>query len=301
MSNFLITGGSGLLGVNWAAHMNGVHSINLGIHSRKIEISNASVTDVDLESVSAISRVLEALDIDTVVNCAAMTGVEDCELAPELANHVNVKLATNVAMAAKGYGAKLVQISSDHLFDGSSRMMTENDLVMPINVYAKTKANAEAEVLSILPSALVIRTNFYGWGTSYRTSFSDAILASLRANRAIKLFDDIFYSPILIDVLVDAIHILLQKGETGVFNIAGDQRLSKFDFGREVAAVYGFNPALIGRDKFSNRPDLVRRPFEMSLSTKKICSILGHQIGGVREHLIRMSQISRRPQALTIL
>ena len=70
-------------------------------------------------------------------------------------------------------GSKLIHISTDHLYDGTKDIYTEDDLVSPLNVYGKTKAQAENEVLSINPKALIVRTNFYGWGLSYRKSFSD--------------------------------------------------------------------------------------------------------------------------------
>jgi dTDP-4-dehydrorhamnose reductase len=297
MAAILITGGSGLLAVNWAARVSATHAVSLAIHTRKISLPNTQSITVNLESMYAIRQVLDELAIDLVVHTAAMTDIEACEADPEHAHHVNVALAQNVANATREHDAKLIHISTDHLFNGSAGMWAEDDPIAPVNVYSATKAEAENAVLEACPNALVIRTNFYGWGTSYRRSFSDAILASLHAGRPVNLFQDVYYTPILIDVLVDATHKLLTEEQAGIFNIVGDQRITKFDFGLMVAAEFGLDSALIHRSLLSERRDLVSRPFEMSLSNRKACSVLGGPLGSVRDHLARMRRESIIPQA----
>lgn len=295
MSAILITGGTGLLAVNWVTRVSASHTVSLSIHTRKVTLPNARSVVVDLESVNGVRRVLDELAIDTVIHTAAMTDVEACEKAPELARHVNVTLANNVAQASREHGARLVHISTDHLFDSTAPMRTEDDPIAPLNVYARTKGEAENAVLEACPDALVIRTNFYGWGTSYRSSFSDAILASLNAGRPVKLFEDVYYTPILVDVLVDAVQKLLSKAQTGIFNIVGDQRLSKFEFGLKVAAAFGLDPTLIYQSRLTERRDLTSRPLEMSLSNHKACSVLGGSLGTADDHLTMLREESKRP------
>ena len=301
MSAILITGGTGLLAVNWATRVSASHTVSLAIHTRKITLPNARSIVVNLESVNGVRRILDKLAIDTVIHTAAMTDIEECEKVPELARHVNVTLANNVAQASREHGARLVHISTDHLFDGTSPMRTEDDPIAPLNVYARTKAEAENTVLEACPDALVIRTNFYGWGTSYRSSFSDAILTSLNAGRPVMLFEDVFYTPILTGVLVDAAHKLLSDEQTGIFNIVGDQRISKFDFGLKVAEEFGLDSRLINRSLLSERRDLTSRPLEMSLSNHKVCSVLGGRLGTVGDHLARMRQESMVPQVSMVV
>jgi dTDP-4-dehydrorhamnose reductase len=296
MSAILITGGTGLLAVNWATRVSGSHTVSLAIHTRKVTLPNARSIMVDLESINRIRRVLDELAIDTVIHTAAITDIEECEKAPEFAHHVNVKLANNVAQASRAHGARVVHISTDHLFDGISPMRAENDPISPLNVYARTKAEAENSVLEACSDALVIRTNFYGWGTVYRSSFSDAILASLNAGRPVMLFDDVYYTPILIDVLVDAVQTLLSKAQSGIFNIVGDQRLSKYEFGLRVADEFGLDSTLIHRSRLSECRHLTSRPLEMSLSNRKALSVLGGRLGTVDDHLAKLRQESLAPQ-----
>ena len=81
-----------------------------------------------------------------------------------------------------------VHISTDHLSNGNLSMTGEYDIPNPLNNYALTKYKAEKIVLSINPQALVIRTNFFGWGPPWRKSFSDTIIFHLRQQLDIFLY-----------------------------------------------------------------------------------------------------------------
>jgi dTDP-4-dehydrorhamnose reductase len=86
-------------------------------------------------------------------------------------------------LACKEQSIKLVYISTDHLVSGVKPLVTEEEPVSPMNRYAQTKSEAENRVLAISKENLAIRTNFYGWGTSYRDSFSDFIISNLRKGK----------------------------------------------------------------------------------------------------------------------
>jgi dTDP-4-dehydrorhamnose reductase len=245
---------------------------------------------MDLDSVDSLETVFDQWAVDVVINAAAMTDIEACELNPEKAHYVNVVLATNLARAATRKGVKFVHISSDHLYDGADAMRSEDAPVLPVNRYARTKADAEISVLNCCAKALIIRTNFYGWGTSYRHSFSDIILRSLRSGQEVSLFKDVYYTPIFVDTLIDTVDELLLRDCSGIFNVVGDQRLSKYDFGIELATRFGLNKQLVLKCSLSDRHDLVARPLDLSLSNRKICNILGRPLGTVSDHVTRMLQ-----------
>jgi len=294
--SILITGGSGLLAVNWASALSAKYDVTLAMHNRQVSLPNTRSIDVDLSSVASIEKVLEKLGINLVIHAAAMTNIEICEKSPLAAHHVNVDLAANVAKASKASGAALVHISTDHLFDGSKSLVDEEEPVKPLNVYSRTKADAELMVLKIRPDALVIRTNFYGWGTSYRSSFSDFIITSLKANRSIGLFSDVYFTPIRVDILQDVVFKLWSGRYSGIFNVVSDQRISKFDFGLMVATKFRLNSKLIESTKFASRSDLVPRPQDLSLSNDKTCLTLGLSLGSSSAHLTRMARLTKKPE-----
>lgn len=286
----LITGGSSLLALNWALSMKDQFEITLGMHDREVSLSGTKKISLDIENIDSLARHLDSLKITSVIHTASLTGVERCELNPKLANHVNVNLSSNVAQACQMTGIKLVHISSDHLFSGKIPLIDEKQKVDPINVYAKTKANAEKQVFEKNPEAIIVRTNFYGWGTSYRQSFSDFIFYSLKSGRDITLFQDVFYSPILIETLAKAVHDLIDKKVNGIFNVVGDDRISKFEFGAKLADQFSLNFDIVNKGYIVNENKLVRRPLDMSLSNHKTCKIIGRKLGGVTDDLKKLQE-----------
>jgi dTDP-4-dehydrorhamnose reductase len=287
----LITGGSGLLALNWAQAMRKHCAITLGLHDRDISLSGTYSRNIDLESEDKLTRVFEELECQVVIHAAGLTSVERCESEPSLAQHVNVTLAENVAKACAALGINLVHVSSDHLFPGQEPLVTEDQLVAPLNVYGKTKAEAELRVREKNPQALLIRTNFFGWGTSYRNSFSDFVIQALRSGKEVTLYQDIFYTPILIETAAKAVHDLIDlKVEGGIFNIVGDDRVSKYDFGIAIADKFNLDPSGIVPGLFTNQPALTQRPFDMSLSNNKVISLLGRPVGGLQEQVALLHQ-----------
>lgn len=281
----LITGGSGLLALNWAQATKGNMSVTLGLHQRSVDMPGVKSQTINLESINDLTCSLEEIGPDFVIHTAGLASVERCESDPHLAHHINVTLALNVAKACKRLGVGLVHISTDQLFSGEEPFISENHPVDPVNTYGKTKAEAENEVMDTYPQALVIRTNFYGWGTSYRHSFSDVIINALRSGSNLTLFKDFFYTPILIENLALAAHDLIDIKASGIFNVVGDDRTSKYQFGLKVAEKFGLCSDQLQCGILSEKASLVRRPHDMSLSNAKVSHVLGRKLGGLSEQL----------------
>lgn len=284
----LITGGSGLLGLNWANHIRNEYKVVLGINNRNVSIENIDTVLLQLDKKDEVSAIFDKIRPDIVVHAAGMTSVEDCEKEPHKAWQVNVKMAENVAETCFQLHSKLVHISTDHLFNGKRSMYTEQDTPSPLNIYGKTKAEAELKVLSACPGSLIIRTNFYGWGPTYRKSFSDFVITHLSNQQLITLFDDVYYTPIEVTALVECVHELVDKEAEGVFNVVGDKRLSKYEFGIRLARRFGLERSLIQRGLISQNTKMVNRPKDMSLSNRKISSFLNRKIGNIDEHFNRL-------------
>ncbi|MCZ8334428.1 MAG: sugar nucleotide-binding protein [Rhodobacteraceae bacterium] len=281
----LITGGTGLLGLHWAAARREAQPVTLALHRRRIVLPGTTTRPLDLADPRDLDAALTEDRIACVIHTAGLTSVEHCEQDPGAAHYHNVTLAATVAAAAERAGAALIHISTDHLFDGRAALYDEDSPVMPVNVYGQTKARAEEAVLRAHPRALVLRTNFYGWGPSYRPSFSDWLLASLRQDRPLRLFTDVRYTPTHITPLIAAATDLSAKGAAGIVNAVGDEALSKHAFGLHLAERFGLSVARIEPARLSDQHGLVRRPLSMALSTRRLHGLLGHGLGGVACHL----------------
>ena len=281
----LITGGTGRLARNWAAAMSPEMDIVLadrfGTQSR-LPVQHAQV---DLSDKRSLTK--QVLDIrpEVVVHAAGLADVERCQEDPESAYEANVVSAGNVAEVCAFLDVPLVHISTDHLFAQGTGLFDEAEVPEPVNVYGQTKAEAEMLVLNRYPGALVLRANFFGHDAPGRYSMSSWILASLRANEPVRLFDDVFFTPVLASNLAKDALDLVARGVSGVVNIASKDRVSKYEFGLELCEEFGLDESLVVAQSIRSRPDLVARPQEMSLCTEKRDEHLGKTSKTVREHL----------------
>ncbi len=264
--------------------------VTLGLHQREVSIAGVDSTFLHLHSEYSIKKTIEEIRPDVLIHAAGLTSVEACERYKTEAQNINRDLAGQIATICAKKEIRLVHISTDHLFAGDRPLYTESDIVKPLNFYAKTKADAEILVRNACPDALIIRTNFFCWGPVYRSSFSDYIINSLKEGRRISLFDDVYYTPILAETLTFVVHELLELGAGGVFNVVGDERISKYNFGRKIASKFGLNERLIVRASINDREDLVTRPTDMSLSNQKVCQLLRRGLGNVDTQLARLAE-----------
>ena len=223
----LITGGSGLLAINWALSIRNNYTVTLLLHQKKISLSGVDTDVASLDSLDECLSVLVKHQPDIVVHTAGLTNIEECESNPDLAQEVNVDLAKNIAIACSDQVIKLVHISTDHLFSGDQKLATEESITNPVNIYGETKLLGEQQVLENCQDALIVRTNFFCWGAKYHQSFSDFILNKLKNNKQLNLFSDVYFTPILVDELVKKTHRLIDLNAIGIFNIVGSERMSK--------------------------------------------------------------------------
>jgi perosamine synthetase len=286
----LITGGSGLLAVNWALSIRDEYEITLLLHQRKIYLNGVKTDIANINSLDECKVVLDSHKPDVVIHMAGLTSVEECEENPNLAHEVNVNLAKNIAIACDNQGVKLVHISTDHLFSGNESFVTEESGTAPINNYAKTKLEGEQQVQKNCKDALIIRTNFFGWGTKYRQSFSDFIINKLRNNETVDLFSDVFFTTILVSELSNKVHKLISENLSGIFNVVGSERLSKYEYGVKLANCFNLDVHLINEVSINGKLNLVKRPRDMSLSNDKLYQTLNCTIPSIGKQFQTLKQ-----------
>ena len=287
-----ITGVSGLLGINAALQLKERHEVSGAYLTHPIKVPDVSAYPVDLSKAVAVEEIFRAKRPEVVLHTAGLTNVDACEANPAEAKRLHVKVTQHVARAAKQVGARLVHISTDHLSDGTKDFVTEESAPAPLNEYARTKWQAEQVAVKECPGALIIRTNFFGWGTPVKKSFSDWILDGLRSGRTLTLFHDVYISPILINDLVDVIEELIQCKESGIFNVASRDRISKFEFGMRLEKLFGRSPgAVLEPVSVGMIEGLARRPLDMSLSTNKVATVLGRAMPLVEDALQELKNL----------
>lgn len=285
MKTIVFTGGSSLLAQSWIKYEHPDYNYILALHQRKLEDSRHKTILLDYKDEDHIVQQLEQIKADVVVNCIGLTSVEECENNHVLATETNVEIATTIAKACSKKGVKLVHVSTDHLFDGTKAFSDEETKLSPLNAYGKTKGEGEQAILENNPEALVIRTNFFGWGPAYKASFSDKILKSLEGGKHNNLFSDVYYTPISIKTLGEKILLLVEKEAKGVFNVSSNERITKYHFGLMIAKTFGFDSTLLNPTSIDDVPHLTIRPKDMSLSNHKLCAFLDSSIPSLEEQI----------------
>ena len=232
----------------------------------------------DFSSMMALRSLLDKINPSLIVNAAALTDVDECEREAEKAYAINVKLAKDLANLSNEVGADFIQISTDQVFDGEKQLYTELDVPSPINRYGLTKWQGEKEVLSCKEDALVLRTNFFGWGPPHRHSLSDWILDEIDHGKIIDAYADSFFTPIYTRSFVKTAHKLIQEGARGIFNVVGNERLSKYEFALKVCDTFSLDKRLVKRGSLNRAineiPEKAQRPLDMSLSNQKVVSTI---------------------------
>ena len=280
-----VNGMSGLLGLNFAVQARARVTIGGSYQRHAVAIPGVTAVRSDSCSAEAMRDTLRAFAPDVVLHTVGLTSVDACEQDPVLARRLNVDAARIAAEAAAAARAHFIHISTDQLFDGHRPLAGEDEPPAPLNVYGATKRDAEEAVRRAAPDAAIVRTNFFGWGTSVRTSFSDWIVAALERHEPLYMFSDAYFSPILVNDLTDALLGLAERRYAGTLNVAGAERLTKLEFARRLAGVFGLAADTIVPRPLAEFGLRARRPLDMSLDTSRASRVLGRRLPSVTDSL----------------
>lgn len=300
MKSVIITGGSGLLATNIALQMKNEWRICLLMNNRHVSVPGVDSVRIDLKDTKTFEGLVRQRDTDLIIHTAGLTNVELCEKKPDDSFYANATLAQNVAKVAEATSTRLVHISTDHLYQGDEFLYSETDEPNPINNYGAHKLQGEKFVQESNPSALIVRTNFFGWGTTYRQSFSDFILNKLRAEQELSLFSDVKFTPILVNDLIFLMNTLLESGHSGIFNIASPACISKYEFGLLLADIFELPKNIIREDSIRKRTTLVSRPLNMCLSIEKLEKVLNIKVNTLTSMLHTLKALEADQNTLQI-
>lgn len=196
-------------------------------------ITGLSSRDADIRDAKRVQQAVRETRPEWVVLAAAYTDVDGCESNPELAFAVNRDGAANVAEAAREVGARLVFLSSDYVFDGKKTTPYETgDLRNPQSVYGRTKAEAEINLLALMPDCCIARTSWlFGAGGK---CFPDTIL-KLTANRSrLDVVNDQRGCPTYTVDLAQAIMQLCRKNASGIVHVTNAGDCTWCEFAQEI-------------------------------------------------------------------
>jgi len=289
----LITGGSGTLGGNLAKILSDFYDVYATYYENSFKMSKVKTFKLNIINKKEVIEKIEIINPKIIIHCAAMTYITACERMPELAFEVNVEGTQNICNAAKLISAKVIYISTDHVFDGRSGYYSEYDVPNPINIYGKTKYLGEALIRESNLDYNIIRTCFYGFDivNMSKYNFIMNLIDRLRRKKKVRAYKDIYFSPIFINNLVEAIMELCFRRINGIFHIAADERISHYDFVNLVADVFQLDHKLIKEDEFKNHRWSKLRGLDLSLNIDKAKKILKTRLLRIKSNLEFMKKL----------
>jgi dTDP-4-dehydrorhamnose reductase len=255
----LVIGANGMLGRDMMAL--------LGDRGRGVDIDG-----IDITSLESTERVLTAVRPSVVINCAAYTDVDGCEGNQETAMKVNGEGVAHLAMTTRTIGARLVQVSTDYVFDGNKGTpYQEDDAPHPLNVYGESKLAGEMNAV-FNPDHLIVRTQWlYGL---HGKNFVETMLRLGAERDELSVVDDQIGSPTWTVDLAHAILALVEKGCQGVYHAANEGYCSWNEFAQAIFQEAGMPVTVSAMTTGQlNRP--ARRPLLSPLD----CGKLAHDCG----------------------
>jgi dTDP-4-dehydrorhamnose reductase len=284
----LVTGASGLLGLNLSmfASRQG-HTVTGLVHSRALRDVPFEVRRVDLLKTDSALEMMESVQPDAIIHCAAIASINAAETQPALTEQMNAEVPGRLAEAAVRWGLPFVHISTDAVFNGRQGGYVETDPTDPLSVYARTKLAGEEAVKAANPEAIIARTVFYGWSLSGQRSLAEFFVNSLAVGQPLKGFTDTLFCPLYVEDLVSLLMEMLAADLAGTYHVVAPDHLSKYDFGVRIAKRFGFDPGLITPIKAADIDRGAARSLNLTLNPDKLRAALGHDLPLVDEGLDR--------------
>src|SRR5271165_556410 len=256
-------------------------------------VSALTHKDIEISDLSSVTRALDGIRPQVIVNTAAMHHVENCEREPEKAFAVNAMGPRNLALVARDLEAVLLHVSTDYVFDGSKGSpYLEEDNPRPLNAYGITKLAGEHFVRATTPKHFVVRTSgLYGKSPCRAKgglNFIELMLKLAKERGEVKVVDNEIVSPTSTGELAQQMVQLSRSDCYGLYHATAEGSCSWHEFAREIFAATGtkVNLLVAGPNEF---PAKVPRPKYSVLENRGLKS---HELNifkpwqeGVREYL----------------
>lgn len=216
--------------------------LNKLLDFRDFELLDTDVDDVDITDASEAVAFADRNHPSAIINCAGMTDVQACEAKPEEAFRVNALGARNLAIAARKTGARMIQISTDDVFDGCAHEpYNEFSPAHPITAYGKSKLAGERFVGEFCPKHVIIRS---GWVYGRGENFVTKMLRQAEQGGPIPVAEDQFGCPTSSRELAGLVIALLNSYEYGLYHGVCEGSCSRFEFAQELFRLSGKNVRL---------------------------------------------------------
>lgn len=283
MKKILVTGATGQLGSELAV---------LYKKYPQFEWIFADRTQVSLDNLDVLRSQLETIHPDFILNCGAYTAVDKAETEQELADVVNHLAVAVIAQYANANNAvKLIHISTDYVFDGTSSIaLTEEAITQPVNVYGASKRAGELACLEANPDAIIIRTSWVY--SSFGNNFVKTMQRLMQERESIGVVNDQIGSPTYAADLAQAMMDIVTAPEwiPGIYNYSNEGEISWYEFALAIKEIGGYTCEVNGIPS-SAYPTAAKRPAFSLLDKSKIKRVYGVSVPEYTESLKKCMEL----------
>lgn len=257
MKKILVFGSGGLVGFKISnLIIDSGHEFFGTYNLRNPGFGDEKIIKLDVREYDKVKKLIENIKPDIIVNSCSLTSVDYCEKHEDEAFKLNVEFVSQLFSVCKNYNIKLVQLSTDSVFNGTKTIpYVEEDQPNPINVYGKTKYESEKIILQN-PNHLVVRASvLYGWLPKFLakcetssmkpTNFGQWLIQQLQNEKEIRIITDEISSPIIADDFAKAILHLSVNNFCGLYHLAPDIIINRYEFSCKIAEKLSLNKNLI--------------------------------------------------------
>lgn len=274
-----VTGANGLLGQTITSiftRESDFELITSGVETDSSSDLGHTYERLDLTNKDEVKKLIGFYEPDVIINCAAFTDVDKCETERELCWKVNVDAVKHLIIASRINNAKIIHYSTDYIFDGKNGPYDEEAKPNPVSFYGRSKLASENALLTSGIDFAIARTMvLFGIGNNIKPNFALWLIGKLKNNEPVNIVDDQIGNVTISDDLAFGTLKIIELKKKGIFNIAGSDILSRYEFVLKMCEVFGFNKNLVSKIKTADLNQPAPRPLNSGLITLKAQSELG--------------------------
>ena len=296
MIKIIITGSNGLLGQSLLAlllkekqHYK-VYGFSRG--ENRSGRQDFNYVSIDITKDNILREQVKEIQPDFIINTAAMTQVDDCEIHKEACNLLNIEVVKWLADISKEINAHLIHLSTDFIFDGKKGFYKEIDVPNPLSYYGLSKLKSEEVLVNSDIKYTILRTILV-YGKVFDMSRSNIVLwvrEMLGKAKEITIVDDQFRTPTYVEDLALACKISIDKKAVGIFNISSNELLSIFEIAQQIADAFSLNKSLIIPISTSTLNQTAARPAKTGFDLSKTNKVLDFYPKSFKEDLLRFKE-----------
>ena len=297
MIKVVVTGSNGLLGqslINLLLKEKEVYQvIGFSRGENRSGRDDFSYVSIDITDRENLKDTLLKIQPNFIINTAAMTQVDDCEVNKEACDLLNVTVVKWLEQVSDEINAHLIHLSTDFIFDGLKGNYKETDTPNPLSYYGFSKLKSENILIESKIHYTILRTILV-FGKVYDMSRSNIVLwvkSMLEKGEEITIVDDQYRAPTYVEDLALACKISMDKRATGIYNISSNELLSVFEIAQQIADAFGLDKNLIKPISTSTLNQTAPRPAKTGFDLSKTNKVLEFYPKSFKEDLQRFKDI----------